>query len=336
MEKLSLWDALCSYFKAHLPLFALLLCFSAVFGTVFSLYQLEVEAIFYASVICLCLGILFFVPGFLRYYRQRRRLLELRQQVVFHLGQLPDPHTAVDQDYHDLIAVMQKESAQQSYRADSAIADMVDYYTLWVHQIKTPIAAMSLLLNSEQESPLNSQLLTELFKIEQYVEMVLSYLRLNSSENDFVFRRHSLDDIVRQAVRKYAPLFIRKKISLQLQLLECEVLTDDKWLAFVIEQLLSNSLKYTPHGKITISMQQPFVLAIEDTGIGIKSTDLPRIFERGFTGMNGRIDKRATGLGLYLCRQICNKLSHTISIESAPGRGTKVLLDLSTLDLRSE
>lgn len=336
MERVSFWDALWSYLRAHVPLFALLLCFSIVFGMVFSLYQLETEAVCYAAFLCFCIGFLFAALGFLRYYKQRKRLLELRQQVVFHLGQLPDPHNALDQDYHDLIAVMQKESAEQSYRADSAIADMVDYYTLWAHQIKTPIAAMRLLLSAEEESKENSLLLTELFKIEQYVEMVLSYLRLNSNGNDFMFRRHSLDDIARQAVRKYAPLFIRKKISLQFHPQECMVLTDEKWLVFVIEQLLSNALKYTNHGEISIYTQESCVLVIEDTGIGIKPEDLPRIFERGFTGYNGRIDKRATGLGLYLCKQICKKLSHTISIESTPGKGTRVLLDLNTIELHNE
>ena len=335
MEKLGFWDAVWDYLRGHAKLLFLLFSFILIFGIVFSLYRLETEAVFYAAVLCLCVGTVFALFDFSRYYKQRLQLLELRHRVIFLLSQLPEPHNAVDQDYHDLIAVMMKESARQSYRADSAITDMVDYYTLWAHQIKTPIAAMRLLLK-EEESEQNSQLLAELFKIEQYVQMVLSYLRLNSTSTDFVFRRHPLEKLVKQAVRKYAPLFIHKKIRLNLQPMDCQVLTDEKWLVFVIEQLLSNALKYTMTGSISIYLRAENILVIEDTGIGIAPEDLPRIFEQGFTGYNGRNDKKATGLGLYLCKQICKKLSHTISIESTPGQGTKVILDLNTLDLRGE
>src|SRR5699024_9404616 len=122
--------------------------------------------------------------------------------------------------------------------------DLVNYFTLWVHQIKTPIAAMDLLLQSEKNKE-NTQLSMELFKIEEYVEMVLQYLRLGSTSSDLVLKRHDLDDIVRQAVRKYAKIFIQKKIKLEYSEIHCEALTDEKWLMFVIEQILSNALKYT-------------------------------------------------------------------------------------------
>ena len=114
-----------------------------------------------------------------------------------------------------------------------------------------------------------------------------------------------LDDLIHQAVRKYAPLFIRRKIALQYEDVHCQILTDEKWLEFVLEQVLSNALKYTRKGKIKIYMdpQSPKTLVIEDTGIGIAPEDLPRVFERGYTGYNGRTDKRSTGIGLYLCRQ---------------------------------
>ena len=175
-----------------------------------------------------------------------------------------------------------------------------------------------------------------LFKIEQYVEMVLSYIRLDNSENDFVIKEYNLDDIVRQAIRKYAPLFIRKKISLDFQNTNYKVLTDEKWLVFVIEQLLSNAIKYTNKGKISIYPLENKKMVIEDNGIGISPEDIPRIFDKGFTGYNGRADKKATGLGLYLCKNILDKLSHKISIESEIGVGTKVILDLSMININIE
>lgn len=214
--------------------------------------------------------------------------------------------------------------------------EMLDYYSLWAHQIKTPISAMRLLLQSmsdlteEQETGFLQPMKVELFKTEQYVEMVLSYLRLEEISSDLILQWYELDEIVRQAVRKYSQLFILKKIKLQYQGCEGRVLTDEKWMLFVIEQLLSNALKYTSKGQISIYMEtgEKPVLVIEDTGIGIQQEDLPRIFEKGFTGYNGRQDKKATGIGLYLCQTVCSKLNHQITIESKEGSGTKVRLNL--------
>ncbi|MFY9434296.1 MAG: ATP-binding protein, partial [Bacillota bacterium] len=201
----------------------------------------------------------------------------------------------------------------------------------------TPIAAMRLLLQSEQ-SETNSELLEQLFKVEQYVEMALQYLRLENISSDLVLKEHSLDTIVKQAVRKYSNSFIRKKIKLNYAELNHNVLTDEKWLVFVIEQILSNALKYTDSGEISIYMddEMPDTLVIEDTGIGIAEEDLPRVFERGFTGYTGRIDKKATGIGLFLCKQILDRLSHTITIESQVGEGTKVKIGLDVIDIDKE
>lgn len=164
--------------------------------------------------------------------------------------------------------------------------------------------------------------------------MVLQYLRLENMNEDLLIRKCSLDSIVKQAVRKYAKSFIRKKIRLDYRELDREVLTDEKWLVFVVEQILSNALKYTREGTVSIRMDpgNPFTLLVEDTGIGIAPEDLPRLFSRGFTGCNGREDKKSTGIGLYLCRRILNKLSHTISIDSEIGKGTRVSIGLDTLE----
>ena len=202
---------------------------------------------------------------------------------------------------------------------------MTDYYTLWAHQIKTPIAAMRLLLQEESRPELEGELL----KIEQYVEMVLGYLRLGSDSTDYVFRECGLDALVRQSVRKYARLFILKKISLDFQETGRTVLTDEKWLSFVVEQLLSNAVKYTPEGGLVRVYGDGETLVIADSGIGIRPEDLPRVFEKGFTGFNGREDKKSTGIGLYLCRQVLDRLNHRISITSRLGQGTLVRLDLS-------
>ena len=158
--------------------------------------------------------------------------------------------------------------------------------------------------------------------------MALNYLRLGSESSDYVFREYDLDLILKQAIHKFAPQFIAKKIRLNYAPVSVRVLTDEKWLLFLIEQILSNSIKYTQEGSVTIAVTQDKILTIADTGIGIAPEDLPRIFEKGYTGYNGRLDKKSTGLGLYLCQMAANRLSHNISVISSPGIGTTVSIDL--------
>ena len=163
--------------------------------------------------------------------------------------------------------------------------------------------------------------------------MALAYLRLDSESSDYVIREFELDPLIRRSVKKFAGDFITKRLSLELTPTETRVISDEKWLAFVIEQILSNSLKYTREGSVRIYMAEPRTLCIRDTGIGIAPEDLPRVFEKGYTGRNGRDDMRASGLGLYLCRRVCSNLGHGISAVSAPDEGTEIRIDLSSYDL---
>ncbi|MBP1744882.1 MAG: signal transduction histidine kinase [Firmicutes bacterium] len=332
MEKTRFSSTFAAYLKSNLKAVLLLASFVSTFAVVFSLYNLPVEAVVYAALLCAAIGIVYAIVGSLKYHRRHNQLTKLQNLITLSIDDLPVPRDLLEKDYQKLIETVHRDKVQLVENADSDRSNMVDYYTLWAHQIKTPIAAMRLLLQSA-ESEQNKELSMELFKIEQYVEMVLQYLRIDSESSDFVVQRYSLDEIVRQAVRKYAKIFIYKKISLDLADLDCEVITDEKWLIFVVEQILSNSLKYTNKGTISIYMEGNKTLVIEDTGIGIKAEDLPRVFEKGFTGYNGRDDKKSTGIGLYLCKRILTKLSHTIMIESEVGKGTKVKIGLDSVNL---
>jgi len=314
------------YLWRHKKIVLLLILFPAVFAAVFSLYDLPLEAVAYAAVLCIFIGGVLFAAGYARFLNRHRKLAQLRSRITLSMDGLPPPNGLLERDYQTLIRLIYEDKARLASQADSARSDIVGYYTLWAHQIKTPIAAMRLLLQSAENAQ-NEELSLELFKIEQYVEMVLQYLRLDSVTTDYILKEYDLDGIVRQAVRKYARIFIGRKTALEFSETHRRVLTDEKWLVFVLEQILSNALKYTQEGKIFI-YGAGGNLVIEDTGMGIQAEDLPRVFEKGFTGYNGRIDKKSTGIGLYLCKRILTKLGHTIAVQSKVGTGTKVILGL--------
>lgn len=300
----------------------LLLVFAAILTAVFALYDLPMEALFYGSLLCCTVGILLLLWGYVLFWRRHRLLLRLSAEDME--LELPEPSGTLEADYQALLQAVCADRAKLAAGAESQRQELLDYYTLWLHQIKTPIAAMGLLLT---EKPLGEEALSaELLKIESYVSMVLTYLRLGSDSTDFVLRSCQLDELVRAALRKYARLFILRHISLQFAVTGRTILTDDKWLAFVLEQILLNALKYTPDGGTIRVFGNGEVLAVADNGIGIRPEDLPRVFEKGFTGFNGREENKATGLGLYLSRQVLRKLGGEITISSYPGAGTEVRL----------
>lgn len=283
----------------------------------------------YGGVICLFLVLVIGGIDFFRYYNRHRELIKMQKVIKISVDALSMPGDQIEEDYQTLLQLVHEDKVKAVNDLENRKKDLMEYYTMWVHQIKTPIAAMQLLLQSE-DTPKNREAAEELFRIEQYVKMALQYTRLDSETTDFLIQRYNLDDIVREAVRCYARMFIRKKISLNYQPLQVQVLTDEKWLEFVIEQVLSNAVKYTPKGSVSICMEGSSTLVIEDTGIGIRKEDLPRVCEKGYTGYNGHTDKRSTGIGLYLSKRILEKLSHTIEIESEMGKGTRVKIGLIT------
>lgn len=312
-----LWDK-----KKPIILFFLV---AIVFAVVFSLYELPIEAVFYATLLGLGAAIYLMAYDFYKYVKRHRDLQRLLLSVRDTLDELPAPQGLMEQDFVLLIEALHEEKGRLMASSDQAYGEMIDYFTLWAHQIKTPISAMRLLL--EEGAGQRDALSAELFKVEQYVEMVLCFMRLSSETTDYVFKSCDLNELIRQAIRKYSRLFILKGIKLEYEGVNRHLLTDEKWFSFALEQLLSNAVKYTAKGSVRIGIEGDF-LVIEDTGIGIAPEDLPRIFEKGFTGYNGREDKHATGIGLYLCRRILNSLNHDIRIESKEGVGTRVSVNL--------
>lgn len=342
---------LISYFKSNCKWLIISFFTIGVMSLLLFLNGVSGEEIRYGILVLVFLVLLMYGYDYCKFLKKQKQLKQLEQSIQFELPKFPEAGNLVEEEYQHLLELLYDSKMDCYNEMEARRRDMNEYYSMWVHQIKTPIAAMHLLLQRRQQEELSQDdrmLEEELFHIEQYVKMALQYVRLEADSTDFVLQKQNLDTIVREAIRKYAKLFIRKKVSLNYEGIDAVVLSDEKWLEFVIEQLLSNAIKYTTKGSISIYLEdasgrrirkdtevpsvkaaeeeerEKIYLVVEDTGIGIRPEDLPRVFEKGYTGYNGHSDKSSTGIGLYLCHKVLKKLSHTIEITSEVGKGTRV------------
>ena len=279
----------------------------------------------YAAVLAVLLLAALLAADFLREKKRSAERTRTLAAISAEWRSLPEADTLAEADYQAMIAALGAQTERIASEADAERQDMLDYYTAWVHQIKTPIAVMRLKL--ADDTPEHHALSVELQRIEQYVDMVLQYIRLGSGTTDLVIREFLLDDLIRESVRKLAPQFVKKRLRLVFPPTGATVVTDQKWFVCILDQLLSNAVKYTPSGTVMIAFHDS-ILTVSDTGIGIAPEDLPRIFEKGYTGMNGRLGQKSSGLGLYLAKKAADLLSIPLSAESAVGSGSAFHLDL--------
>lgn len=335
-----------NYITSKKKLFLMVLVCSAIFAFTFWMYGITVAAVLYPALVCMVIMAAAFAIMAYSEYGKWKNMQEILQMAVgddsefvkiLDTAEIRKQVNTTDEIENELLEIIERLKNGGMRLNDSMnmkYSDMVDYYTMWVHQIKTPIASMHLILQKE-DSEDSRRLRAELFRVEQYVQMVLCFLRLDSDFTDYVIKEYRVDDIIRPAVRRLAPQFIMKKLSLEYEQTDEIALTDEKWLSFVVEQVLSNAVKYTSSGSISIKCDGDR-LVISDTGIGIAAEDLPRIFDKGYTGFNGRADRKASGIGLYLCRRICDNLGHSIKAESVPGHGTTIIIGLERDKLEVE
>lgn len=297
----------------------------------------------YAAVLDAILLLITVLVGFFRYSSKVKALSNALKRPVEEQSQLFEPTDDVEQLYTRLLEAEREELGMlmcDEEQSQCRIADMNggNISAAGLNIVGLNDAAKQQAAFKELSDNVAS-FEDELFRIEEYVSMALQYQRVSSTENDFVLEKVSLDGVIRDTIKKYAKIMIRRHIGINYSGTKKQVYTDEKWLAFILEQILSNAIKYTPQGFVTIETAEEkdrFFITIKDTGIGIKAEDLPRVFEKGYTGYNGHADKKATGIGLYLCRQMADKLGHTIRMESELGKGTKVWIgfDLDYADTR--
>lgn len=333
-----------AYIRARYRVLMAALVWVTIFFCLFILCHIPLSALWYPTLLSACIMLLYTVYDYICFVRKHRRLKEAERHIDITTDNLPEACNLIEEDYINLLKNMLYRKNETIADIRMARRDMLEYVTLWSHQIKTPLTALKLTAGDSAE-PERTEMLARLFEMEQYVDMMLQFLRMEGEGNDLVLKPYSLRSMVNQAVKYFARIFISKGISVHVKIDEqLSVVTDEKWLVFVLKQLISNALKYTEHGSITISAERfgsasevfkasaGIRLVIRDTGIGIAAEDIPRIFERGYTGYNGRKDKKATGLGLYLTDCIMHMLGHGIRIASDVGRGTSVELSFSAED----
>lgn len=291
-----------------------------------ALYGIAAESILYGIGLSGFALLLFGIGDFWRFREKEEKRKDLTRVMGTREFVPYATKNPLEQEYLDMLKDLSDRCCKKNEGLQTQARERQEYYTTWVHQIKTPIAAMNMLLQ-DQDSDLARNFRIQVFRVEEYVEMILHYARLEEAGSDFMFAVYDLDEMLRKTIRKYAPIFIQKKLTLHYEPVKANLLTDEKWFCFVLEQILSNALKYTNQGSITIALTGPTVLTITDTGIGIAAEDVPRVFEKGYTGYNGRADHKSTGLGLYLCKKTMDRLRHRISLSSVVGQGTSVSID---------
>ena len=301
---------------------------------VFWLHGIQSDALWYGVLLCAVLGLVIMGVDFLREFRAHKRRRDCIDAVTVERRSIPDEYSIAATDYEELIRALWDRIENLSDTSFSRQQEMKDYYTTWVHQIKTPLSVMQMMVQSE-DTEQNRAMAAELFRMEQYVEMALGYVRLGDDASDVVIKECNLDELIRASVRRFAPQFIAKKLTFSYEPADVTAVTDGKWFAFLLEQLLSNAVKYTYEGGVSVTLTEDAKVIIKDTGIGIAPEDVPRIFEKGFTGFNGRLGTggtpqsgRATGLGLYLCKKVAHKLNVGLSVTSEVGKGSTFTIDM--------
>lgn len=312
------------YFSYRRATIFILFLVWAFFPLIHYLYRQPMASILYSCIILTFLCFLYLAVDFIAFSNKKKRMTSLLEELSTEPKDLPEADNSLEKDYQEMILGLYLEMKKNFAYMEKEHQEQMEYYTMWMHQIKTPISAMELSLKN-QKTQESRVIEGELFKIEQYVEMALHYIKIKNLSSDLVIREYEVSDIVRASVKKYASLFINKKLSISIEPATMYVKTDSKWLSFLVEQLLSNAIKYTNEGGIKIRYKKN-ILIIEDTGIGIKEEDKERIFEKGYTGYNGRIDKKASGIGLYLVKKVADNLAIRVEIESKLGEGTKAVM----------
>ncbi|MDN6070847.1 MAG: sensor histidine kinase [Lactococcus plantarum] len=306
------------YFKFCAEQASEFICFFVLEGMIiliFLLQGLNLDFFWVALFTPLLLFLMFQIAAFLRFLRLHQFLSTVEVEM---LPEFTDTRI-ISQDYQKIIVALDQHHRHNYQKLANFDKSLLDLITLWTHQMKVPLSALDLMVQTNRLTA--SDVENQVLELDNYLNILLSYLRLQDTATDFRFEDFDVADIIRTIIKKYANQFILKDLSVTVTG-SYQVTSDKKWLSVAIEQLINNAVKYTKKGSVTIILDQNIL--ISDTGIGILTEDIPRIFEHGFTGFNGRKMQKSTGLGLYLTKDILNQLNFDIKITSQIDQGTEV------------
>ncbi|MDO5718677.1 MAG: HAMP domain-containing sensor histidine kinase [Tissierellia bacterium] len=311
------------YLKYRKEILILSVIIGLLYSIIIYIFELSKEIAIYGFILNFSLIVFYIIID----YRRYKKILHMIDREEF-----PENLSGIEAKLLNAWKDKSYELSLNKRNELNKLSELEDFYTIWAHQIKTPISAMLLILD-DMEGKDKEIIQSELFKIEEYIQIIMAYLKLGKQGSDYYFKKYNIDDILKDSVRKYSHLFIKKKIRLEYNLGQNMLITDSKWLGIVFDQILSNALKYTKKGNISINWENENILSIEDTGIGIPKDDIPRVTELGYTGYNGRIYSRSTGVGLHLCKRVMVNLGGDLSVESKLGEGTKIILKFNSNDI---
>ncbi len=316
------------YLYSRIFYIIILMIVTMTFCTVLYLENAEISSVSYAFLLSFIFVMIIGWIDFFNYRKKYKNLKSMIKNFPFLDEMKISTYDEIQNLYDKIISLQIKHMKDISFAVENDKNEMTDFYTMWVHQIKTPIFALRLLLD---KIPENSELLSELSKIENYSQMVLNYAKLNSENTELHIESHSLKELINETIKDFSGIFISKKIKLNTNISDENIITDKKWLKFALNQIISNAVKYTDAGEVSIETVENMII-ISDTGIGISAEDLPRVFDKGFTGEIGRLHKNSTGLGLFLCKKSLNLLGYEIYITSEISKGTTVRIIIKQCD----
>lgn len=304
------------------------------FAGIFVLGSLPLTLYLYSMELTLFFFLVYLIVQYFLYSKRHKTIMQVGAAQSTRIEDVAAGTDPADKVYLEKIGQLQQNIRNLTNEHAERQADQLDYFTLWLHQIKTPLSAISL-LNQSSNAAESKKISQEILRLEDYTHMALNYVKLEETGSEMDLSNVDLDTVIKKAVKKYSILFIYKGIKLNYQPIGATVLSDGQWLQTLLEQLLSNSLKYTASGTISVYLDcdKEQTLIVEDTGAGIRPEDLPKIFNKGYSGLNGRLHEKSTGLGLFLSRKICKRLGHDLTIESEIGKGTRVSIKLERQQL---
>ena len=266
-----------------------------------------------------------------KFYDNLLKMLEELDEKYLITEIIKTPNFLEGQIFKNSLEQIDKSMLENVNKYKYMTEDYKEYIELWIHEIKIPIATSKMVIENNKNA-ITKSIDEELDKVENYIEQALFYARSNTVEKDYYIRKAVLKEIVNESIKKNKGSLIQEKISIDIHDLEIEVNTDNKWIVFILNQIIQNSIKYRKKENSVIEIyanqgKENVILYIKDNGIGIKQGEITRVFEKGFTGTNGRLsNKKSTGIGLYLCKKLCNKLGIGIELNSVQNEGTEVKL----------